>query len=193
MFHLVLDEDLSIRLYQPEDAEELFRLTIESKEYLKEWLGWLDFTNTAEDSAGFIQSTLSGYEKNGGHPQAAAIIYKGQIAGTIGFNEISSLHKIGVIGYWLGEKYQGKGIMSKAFSALISYGFEHAGLNRIEVKAASENMKSRALPEKFGFKEEGRIRDAEWLYDHYVDHIVYGLLKREYEIRKKDEIYSTSI
>jgi ribosomal-protein-serine acetyltransferase len=192
MFNLVLDQDLSLRLYQPEDAEELFRLTIESKDYLKEWLGWLDFTVTAEDSASFIQSTLSGYEKNGGHPQAAAIIYNGRIAGTIGFNEISRPHKIGVIGYWLGEKYQGKGIMSRAFSALVDYGFEKAGLNRIEVRAASGNVKSRALPEKAGFMEEGRIRDAEWLYDRYVDHIVYGLLNKEYESRKKDELHSTT-
>ncbi|MFP7443590.1 GNAT family protein [Bacillus infantis] len=193
MFNLDLDEEISLRLYKPEDAEELFILTIESKEYLKQWLGWLDYTRTAEDSASFIQSSLNAFEKNGGHPQAAAIIYKGKIAGTIGFNEISTLHKIGVIGYWLGEKYQGKGIMSKAFSALVDYGFEKAGLNRIEVRAASGNMKSRALPVRFGFAEEGLIREAEWLYDHYVDHIVYGLLKREYSGRETDVLHSTTI
>lgn len=194
MFHLDLDPEISLRLYQPEDAEELFNLTIESKEYLKEWLGWLDYTKTAEDSAGFIQSSLSAYEKNGNHPQAAAIIYKGKIAGTIGFNEISRIHKIGVIGYWLGEKYQGKGIMNRAFSALIEYGFSEAGLNRIEVRAAAGNMKSRALPKRHGFTEEGIIRDAEWLYDHYVDHKVYGLLKKEYTSRETDDIlHSTTI
>jgi ribosomal-protein-serine acetyltransferase len=193
MFHMVLDEDISLRLYQPDDAEELFELTIESKEYLKQWLGWLDYTNTAEDSASFIQSSLSAYEKNGEHPQAAAIIYKGKIAGTIGFNEISRLHKIGIIGYWLGEKYQGKGIMSRAFSALVDYGFEKAGLNRIEVRAAAGNMKSRALPKRLGFTEEGIIREAEWLYDHYEDHVVYGLLKKEYTDREIDALHSTTI
>ncbi|MGD6856528.1 GNAT family N-acetyltransferase [Bacillus infantis] len=193
MFNRELDDEISLRLYQPEDAEELFNLTIESKEYLKQWLGWLDYTRTAEDSARFIQSSLDAFEKNGGHPQAAAIIYKGKIAGTIGFNEISPLHKIGVIGYWLGEKYQGKGIMSRAFSALVGYGYEKAGLNRIEVRAAAGNLKSRALPERFGFTEEGVIREAEWLYDHYVDHIVYGLLKKEYSGRETDVLHSTTI
>ncbi|RYI29508.1 N-acetyltransferase [Bacillus infantis] len=193
MFSLKVDEDLSLRLYQPEDAEELFNLTIESKKYLKQWLGWLDYTNTAEDSASFIHSSLSAYEKNGEHPQAAAIIYKGKIAGTIGFNEISTFHKIGVIGYWLADKYQGKGIMSRAFSALVHYGFEEADLNRLEVRAAAGNVKSRALPERLGFTEEGRIREAEWLYDHYVDHIVYGLLKKEYISKETNVLHSTTI
>ena len=40
--------------------------------------------------------------------------------------------------------------------------------------------KNLRLPERFGFKEEGIIRDAEWLYDHYVDHVVYGLLRHEF-------------
>ena len=53
-------------------------------------------------------------------------------------------------------------------------------LNKIEIRVATENVKSRALPERFGFKEEGVIRDAEWLYDRYVDHVVYGLLRYDF-------------
>lgn len=32
-----------------------------------------------------------------------------------------------------------------------------------------------------GFKEEGRLRQVEWLYDHFVDHVIYGLLADEWE------------
>ncbi|MBZ9635229.1 methyltransferase domain-containing protein [Clostridium sp. FP1] len=55
------------------------------------------------------------------------------------------------------------------------------GLNKIEILIAEENFKSRALPEKYGFKEEGIIRDAEWLNDKYVNHILYGILKSEWK------------
>ena len=51
----------------------------------------------------------------------------------------------------------------------------------LTVHVATENEKSRALPERFGFTEEGILRQAEWLYDHYVDHIVYRLLREEWE------------
>src|SRR5699024_9450032 len=112
----------------------------------------------------------------GGFPKSFAIIYKEEIVGTIGFSTIDYTNGIGMVGYWLGEEFQGKGIMTKAFDSLIEYGFEILRLNRIEVRVAVENEKSRALPERFGFREEGRIRQAEWLYDHYVDHILYGLL-----------------
>jgi ribosomal-protein-serine acetyltransferase len=54
-------------------------------------------------------------------------------------------------------------------------------------------MKSRALPKRLGFTEEGIIREAEWLYDHYEDHVVYGLLKKEYTGREIDALHSTTI
>lgn len=73
--------------------------------------------------------------------------------------------------------------MSQSFETMIDYGFNTLNLNRIEVRAAVENIKSRALPERFSFHLEGTIRDAEWLYDHYVDHAVYSLLKVEWEER----------
>ncbi|GAA0361290.1 hypothetical protein GCM10008932_12410 [Alkalibacterium iburiense] len=83
--------------------------------------------------------------------------------------------------YWLGETYQGKGIMSKALEAMIAYGINDLSLNRVEIRVATENYKSRALPERFNFTKEGVIREAEWLYDHYVDHILYLLLADEWK------------
>ncbi|MBM7692100.1 ribosomal-protein-serine acetyltransferase [Peribacillus deserti] len=181
MFQLNIDRDVSIRLFNDRDADELFQLVMNSREYLREWLGWLDFTQRVEDSAAFINETLKALVDTGGYPKSAAITYKDAIAGTIGFNEINKFHKIGIIGYWLGEGFQGKGIMTKACRALTNYGFKTAGLNRIEIRVAEGNLKSKAIPKRLGFTEEGKIRQAEWLYDHYVDHILYGMLAEEWE------------
>ena len=84
------------------------------------------------------------------------------------------------IGYWLAEGYQGKGIMIKSCRSLIDYAFGNLGLNRVEIRCAVENSRSRAIPKNLGFTKEGIIRDAEWLYDHYVDHVVYGMLSEEW-------------
>jgi ribosomal-protein-serine acetyltransferase len=186
MFLYKLDENIALRSLNVNDSEELFNLTINSKDYLKEWLGWLDYTNKVEDTRDFIEATLKGVIETGGYPKSAAILYQGRIAGTIGFNEINKLHKIGVMGYWLGKDFQGNGIMTKACEAFIEYGFNELNLNRIEIRVAEENRKSRAIPERLGFTEEGKIRQAEWLYDHYVDHIIYGLLAEEWSKNKQE-------
>lgn len=176
-----IDEEVSLRMLNESDAEEFYNLTISSKAYLKEWLGWLEYIESIEDTTQNIRARLKAFAENGGYPKSFGIIYKGDIAGTIGFNDINKSNKIGVVGYWLGEKFQGKGIMSRAFKAIIDYGFKDLELNRIEVSVATENIKSRALPERFGFTEEGKLRQAEWLYDHYVDHVIYGLLAEEWK------------
>jgi ribosomal-protein-serine acetyltransferase len=71
--------------------------------------------------------------------------------------------------------------MTKGCQALISYAFNDLELNRIEIRCATGNRKSCAIPERLGFVKEGVVRQAEWLYDHFVDHIIYGMLASEWK------------
>ena len=74
--------------------------------------------------------------------------------------------------------------MTKTVLALLQYAFEDLQLNKVEIRAAVGNAKSRAIPERLGFTKEGTIREAEWLYDHYVDHVAYGMLASEWKLVK---------
>jgi ribosomal-protein-serine acetyltransferase len=51
----------------------------------------------------------------------------------------------------------------------------------IEIRARTDNEKSRAIPIRLGFKEEGILRQVDYNNDHYYDHVVYGLLKNEWK------------
>jgi ribosomal-protein-serine acetyltransferase len=86
---------------------------------------------------------------------------------------------IGHIGYWLGQEFTGKGIMTLAVKDLICQGFKNWPLQKVEIRCAVGNKKSRAIPERLGFQNEGTLRNAEKVYDKYNDHIVYGKLKEE--------------
>jgi ribosomal-protein-serine acetyltransferase len=70
--------------------------------------------------------------------------------------------------------------MTKSCKAFIDYALGELNLNRVEIRCAEGNLKSRAIPKRLGFAKEGIIREAEWLYDHYVNHVVYGILAREW-------------
>jgi len=64
---------------------------------------------------------------------------------------------------------------------LIAYAFEDLNLNRIEIKAAVENLKSQAIPQKLNFQKEGVLREAEFVNQKYLDLTLYSLLKKEYQ------------
>ena len=178
MFLHKIDEELSLKLLELKDTERVFELTNQSREYLREWLPWLDNSKKLEDTKEFINICLKGFAEN--KSVNTVIMYKGQIVGVAGYNKINWSNKTAYIGYWLGEEYQGNGIMTRVAKALTDYAFKELKLNKVEIRAAVENKKSRRIPERLGFVNEGCIRQAEWLYDHYVDHIVYGLLAKDW-------------
>lgn len=179
MFIHKVDDDVSLKLIELNDAERVFELTDKSREYLREWLPWLDITKKVEDTKDYIHGCLKGYAEN--KSLNTVILYKGEIVGVAGFNSINWSNKTAYIGYWLGEEYQGNGIMTKVAKALTDYAINHLHLNKVEIRAAVGNKKSRSVPERLGFVNEGSIRQAEWLYDHFVDHIVYGILASEWK------------
>jgi ribosomal-protein-serine acetyltransferase len=69
--------------------------------------------------------------------------------------------------------------MTECCRAFIAHAFETWKLNRITIECATENTRSRGVPERLGFKLEGVVRQSEWLHDRYVDHALYGLLKSD--------------
>lgn len=178
MFTYKLNDETELRILEMRHAEELFVLTDQSRTYLREWLPWLDFTKTVNDSKQYIESTLKQFASNNGFQ--AGIWYKGELAGVIGLHQINWSNKSTSIGYWLGENFQGKGLMTTACKGVIDYCFKELKLNRIEIRVATENHKSAAIPEKLGFKKEGCVKQVEWLYNKYVDHYIFGLTKEDY-------------
>ena len=106
------------------------------------------------------------------------IFYQDKIAGVLGYNRIDPVNGIGYAGYWLAQEYNGKGIMTESVKDLVQLGLEYYSLNRIDIRCAVDNHKSRAIPERLGFQQEGIIRGAEKVNGKHLDHVVYGLLQQ---------------
>lgn len=182
MFTYKIDENTDLRILEIRHAEQLFFVTEQSRESLREWLPWIDFTRTVEDSRNFIAGTLQQFSQNNGFQ--AGIWYKGELAGVIGLHGINWSNKSTSIGYWLGQAYEGKGLMTKACEAVVDYCFIELELNRIEIRTATENKKSMAIPQRLGFRQEGCLKQSERLYEKFVDHFVFGLVKDDWSNMK---------
>ena len=180
MFSYKIDDETEIRLFTEQHADLLFAVVDENREHLREWLPWVDDTKTADDTRKFIRSSVEQFAANEGF--AAGLWYRGELAGTIGFHRIDWMNRKAEIGYWVSAAFQGKGIVTRAARALVDYTFDDLGLNRMEIRCAEGNKKSRAIAERLGFRQEGILRQSALLYDHYVDMVIYGMLKEEWSV-----------
>ncbi|MFD0675335.1 MULTISPECIES: GNAT family N-acetyltransferase [unclassified Paenibacillus] len=173
------DGELELRLCEVKYAAQLYELVNNNRAHLREWLPWVDSTRSAAYTQMFLESCVRQLAANNGFN--CFLFYRGELAGNIGLHSIDWTHRKTSIGYWLASGYEGKGLMTKSCHAVVDHLFGVMKLNRVEIKAGELNVRSRAIPEKLGFKLEGVVRQAEWLYDHYIDHAVYGMLAQEWK------------
>ncbi len=104
----------------------------------------------------------------------------------MGFKDTDRANRKTEIGYWLGEAYQGRGIMTRSVEALCGVAFGVLGLNRVQIQCAVGNSRSSAIPRRLGFTLEGIARAGELQADgRFSDIEVYSLLREEYVLRKE--------
>ncbi|MCB0212540.1 MAG: GNAT family N-acetyltransferase [Anaerolineae bacterium] len=174
-----IDKDIELCVPDEYDVEEVHALVMESLPQLKPWLPWASEDHSLEDASNYIEQNFRRFAS--GQAFAAHLMFRGQIAGSIGYNTISWEDRKGEIGYWLGTPFQGRGLMTKACGAWIDHAFNQINLNRIEIRCAVDNHRSRKIPKRLGFKEEGVLRQAEWVHDHFHDLVLYSLLASEWQ------------
>lgn len=177
-----VDDDVQLRLLELRHAEEAYNLAERNTKYLAQWMNWAENNNTLEEMRTFIKFRLLQFATT--EALQMGIWYGGQLVGFIGFNTIQHSNNKADIGYWLAEDAQGRGIITRACQALITYGFNEYGLNKIEIHCAEGNARSRAVAQRLGFTQEGIIRHNEFLHDHYVNHVLYSLLASEWSDMK---------
>jgi ribosomal-protein-serine acetyltransferase len=178
MFSFRVSDEIELKILENRHAEEVWNQICLNREYLAQWLPWVNLSLQIENTQQYIQAELERFAKNSGF--SSGIFYNKMFVGCVGIHEIDWRNKKTSIGYWIGEAYQGKGIMTSACRSVITYLLTELQLNRIEIRACTDNMKSRAIPERLGFKHEGTIRHAEWIHDRFYDHDVYGIIAEEW-------------
>jgi ribosomal-protein-serine acetyltransferase len=174
-----LTDDRSMRLLESSDAGELYELIDANRQYLARWMPFVSQTRSAADSLAFIGSTRRQLAENRG--MQMAILSRERIIGVAGFHRIDWTSRSTSIGYWLAEEQQGAGTMTLAVCALLDHAFDILRLGRVEIRAGVDNRRSRAIPERLGFHEDGVLRAAERVGSRVIDHVIYAISAAEWE------------
>jgi ribosomal-protein-serine acetyltransferase len=174
---LALAESTHLRLLDESDAPELHALIEANREQLALWLPWAA-AQLPEDTRAFIGRTREQAARNDGFQ--VAVVQAGRIAGVIGYVSVDWDRRVTSIGYWLGEEFQGQGTMTAGARLLTDHALVAWELNRVEIGAASENRRSRAIPERLDFREEGILRDAESVGGRRLDRVTYSMLAADW-------------
>jgi len=179
MFRAIVREGVYLKLLEDRHAPAVFAVVDRDRAYLREWLPWVDASKEVDDTRAFIRGALEQFAKNDG--LTAGIWCGEEFAGVIGTHKLRWANRSAEIGYWLAAKFQGRGIMADACRLLIDHAFNEWALNRVEIRCATGNIKSCAIPKRLGFQHEGMLREAELIDGKYLDLNIYGMLARDWK------------
>ena len=177
MFRCIIGDGIELRPVEERRTEAFYALVEANRAHLSPWMPWAAGA-TLENTRDYCRASLQRTAADNGFD--ARIFVDDRPAGTIGFHAINRLLHSTSIGYWLGAEFQGRGIMTRCCRRMVEHAFEAWKLNRVEIRAATTNQRSRAIAERLGFVQEGILREAEWVGETRHDMVLYALLARDW-------------
>jgi ribosomal-protein-serine acetyltransferase len=180
---LSIAEGAELRLWEAGDAVELTEVIAANREHLATWLPWAE-TQGFQDSVEYLDLKRLQLEAHDGFE--AALVLDGEIAGGIGFHRVDWVNRSTSIGYWLAADAQGRGLMTAAVTALLDYAFFEWDLHRVVIEVIVGNERSRAIPERLGFRQEAILREAKLVRGSHEDTWLYAMLAPEWSAGDAD-------
>jgi ribosomal-protein-alanine N-acetyltransferase len=167
-------EDVTIRPIRLRDARPLERELLDNRGWLRRWEATNPVGPMSFDVRGSIRNLLSHAREGFGLP--FLIEHEGQLAGQLNVSSIAygSLSSA-TIGYWVSERFAGKGVTPTAVALATDHCFFTMGLHRMEICIRPENEPSLRVVEKLGFRYEGLRRRYIHINGDWRDHFCFAL------------------
>lgn len=160
-------------------AEDLASLVHRDREHLHTYLPLVASLSSVEAARAHLVATAERAAR--GEVFEWHLFDDGILCGSVRLKDIDQDDRKAQIGYFIGSRFAGKGIVTAAVQAVLTYCFSSLDLNRVELRCASGNVRSIRVAERLGFVREGVLRQDECLNGVFVDQYVYGLLRADFD------------
>lgn len=171
---------LRLRPFRDADVDDLWPFVSDPE--LTRMMSWAAHTDRSQTVA-FVAWTKDGFAR--GSDVVWAIEVAGRAMGCISLDGIQFAMRAwrvdhAELGYWIAPPLWGKGMMTEAAQAVVRCGFEALGLHKIYVRCITENVGSRRVIEKLGFRRVGRHEDDVWRDGRWWSVLSYELTASEW-------------
>jgi len=178
---IYVDDELHLIPITLHHAPEMFALIDRHRAYLRQWQNWPD---TIRDITNMQQLIRQNRRKAANHHGFDLVIrYQGRSVGKIGMVFIDWRKGNAEIGYWLAQSHEGLGLVTRSCRAVIEYAFTELDLSCMRIRCAASNVRSRAIPERLGFKNDGPLPYQASIHGTLHDEIMYSLSRKHWQAR----------
>jgi [ribosomal protein S5]-alanine N-acetyltransferase len=169
---------VGLRPIRLRDARALERSLLDNRSWLRPWEATSAHAPMNFDTRASIRSLQT--HARSGHGLPFIVECDGELAGQLNVSSITygSLSSA-TIGYWVAEKFAGRGVTPTAVALATDYCFFQLGLHRMEICIRPENAPSLRVVEKLGFRYEGLRRRYIHINGDWRDHFCFGLVSEE--------------
>lgn len=168
-----------IRKWKLSDAKDL-AMALSNRKIQDNLRDGMPYPYTEQDGIDYISSMISADENE---TFAFAITVDDKAVGSIGVFRQDNIHRqTAELGYYIAEKYWGKGLMTEAVTQMCEYVFEKSDIIRIYAEPFAYNAASCRVLEKVGFQYEGTLRSNAVKNGKVIDMKMYSLLRTEIQL-----------
>ncbi|GAA0740286.1 GNAT family N-acetyltransferase [Dactylosporangium roseum] len=172
------DGPVVLRPYRRSDARAWAEVRRANEQWLAKWEPtpygtWHDLNSPAAFRA--VHADLRRAARQGG-AMPFAVCYDGTLVGQITLgNIVRRAFCSGYAGYWIDARFAGRGIIPTALALVVDHAFSVGGLHRIEVNIRPDNLASRRVVEKLGFRQEAYHHRYLHIDGDWRDHLGYAM------------------
>jgi ribosomal-protein-alanine N-acetyltransferase len=168
-------ERLQLTEFEPDDAATIVRLA--GARQIADTTISIPHPYRLEDAEAFIQAQVPRMEEGSAATFAIRLAAGRQLIGVVSLTKIDLEHQQAELGYWIGTDWWGKGYATEAARAVVRFGFDVIGLNRIYAHHMARNPASGRVLERVGMRREGVLRQRVRKWGRFEDVVVYAVLR----------------